>query len=143
MTVDALDDEDLGAELDDEDYDPAGDDADTTTEGDTVRWYAGTVIGGPEPYPGKMLVSRFPSGVLLIRKDPAPRAWVFDYDQAGGVYRCRADEGMVVDQSARWQAAEGPTYEVRAYDDDFAGDQLPGPDDGQDGPGGDYDEVGA
>jgi hypothetical protein len=125
--VGPLDDEleDLAAELDDEDHDPAADD-EAAGPVEPARFYTGMCEGGPAPYPGKLLVSRFPSGVLLV-DSVAARAWVFDLDEAGGLYRCRNDSGSNLDEAGRWRAAEGATYEVRAFDPEFAGDDLPTP----------------
>ncbi len=116
--------DDLAAELDDDDNDPAGDDAQAERP-EALHYHAGLVVGGPQPYPGRLLVSRFPSGVLLADR-PSGTAWVLDYDPAAGVYRCRDDAGAPLDEAGRWRAAEGPTYEVRAYDDEFDGDLAPG-----------------
>lgn len=117
--------DDLAAELDDDDNDPHGDDVQAEPR-QAARYYTGTCQGGPPPYPGKLLVSRYPSGVLLVDK-VAMRAWVFDLDAAGGLLRCRDDAGAPVDEAGRWRASEGDTYEVRAYDPQFAGDDPPDP----------------
>lgn len=124
-TVDEL--EDLAAELDDDDNDPTGDDVQAEAF-DPPRWYAGLIEGGPQPYPGKLLVSRFPAGVLLLDKSVG-RAWVYDLDAAGGLYRCRNDSGAPIDEAGRWRAADEPNYEVRAFDPEFAGDDMPSVDD--------------
>src|SRR5690349_17114098 len=96
-----------------------------------------------DPDPGKLIVSRYPSGVLLADK-AAGRAWVLDFDAAGGIYRCRDDAGAPLDPDGRWRAAEADTYEVRAYDPDFDGDEPPAAADPPAGPGGaDYREEAA
>lgn len=130
---------DLAAELDDEDNDPTGDDA-GADDAEPGRWYAGLVDDGPPPYNGKLIVSRFPKGVLLVSK-PRQRAWVLDFDAAGGLYRCRDAAGSPLDFNGRWRAAEEPNYEVRAFDEDFDGDEFPTvePDDAA---GADYVEAG-
>lgn len=116
--------DDLAAERDDDDNDPAGDDAGADPH-EPLHQYAGIVESGPPPYPGRLLVSRFPRGVLLIGK-AADRAWLLDLDAAGGIYRCRDTSGMPIDTAGRWRAANGPDFEVRAYDPDFTGDDPPG-----------------
>lgn len=136
-TVDDL--EDLAAELDDDDNDPAGDDAQAAAH-QPIHYFAGMTQGGPPPYPGKLLVSRFPSGILLIDKTTA-RAWVYDFDAAGGLYRCRDDAGAPLDDAGRWRAADSDTYEVRAYDPEFGGDTAPGADQNAGDGGGDYEQV--
>ena len=114
--------EDLAAELDDAD-DP-GEADDGADDGGARTYYVGIAEGGPQPYPGRLLVSRFPSGVLLIDK-VSNTAWVFDFDHAGGLFRCRDDAGAPVDEPGRWRAADGPTYDVRAFDPEFGGDEPP------------------
>ena len=128
MTTNTFDDpgtaDDYAAEPDDPDNDPTGDDADADPE-DPLYQFDGHAEGGPEPYPGRLLVSRFPAGILLIDK-PGDRAWLYDYDVADGLYRCRDDDGEPVDDTRRWVAADGNRFEVRAYDPDFTGDTAPG-----------------
>lgn len=132
--------EDLAAELDDDD-DPAGYDAEADTF-EPVHQFAGYVTGGPPTYDGKLLVSRYPKGVLLVDR-PANRAWVLDFDAAGGLFRGRDSAGSVLDTAGRWRAAEEPNYEVRAYDPEFAGDLPPDPSDRPAGPGAAAYEGGA
>lgn len=122
--TDIDEDDDLAAELDDDDNDPAGDDAGADPHAPT-RLYGGICDGGPEPYPGKLIVSRCPAGVLIIDKG-AQRVWVLDFDSAGGIYRVRDEAGSILDHAGRWRAAEGAGYEVRAYDPEFGGDDPRG-----------------
>ncbi len=140
LTTDLTALEDLAAEPDDPDNDPAGDDA-GADPADPLHPHAGLVESGPAPYPGRLLVSRFPAGVLLLDK-PAGRAWLLDLDPAGGVYRCRDTSGMPIDDAARWRAADGARWEVRAYDPDFTGDTAPGADEPCTDPGCDEDAGG-
>lgn len=139
---DGLDDDldDLAAELDDEEHDPAPDD-ESAEPREHAHFQIGYCQGGPPPYPGKLLVSRYAGGVLLVDK-VAARAWVFDFDAAGGLYRCRDEAGAPVDEAGRWRASEGDTYEVRAYDGEFAGDEPPNPGEQCDLPGCDDDAGG-
>lgn len=128
MTTDTFDDpadlEDQAAERDDDNNDPAGDDAGADPHV-PLNYYAGLVETGPEPYTGRLLISRYPAGVLLIDR-PGRLAWLLDFDPDGGTYRSRTDVGMALDDAARWRAAEGPDFEVRAFDPDFDGDEPPG-----------------
>lgn len=121
-------DDDLAGEIDDEGGDdPAAVDEGADPPAPPWHYFAGNIAGGPAPYPGHLLVSRFPAGVLLVDK-PAARAWILDFDAAGGLYRCRDDAGSPLDAAGRWRAAEGADWEVRAYDPTFAGDDPPGTD---------------
>jgi hypothetical protein len=120
-TAPAQADDDLAAELDDDTNDPADVDA-NADEHRPIHYFTGRVESGPQPYPGKLLVSRFPSGVLLVDR-VAGQAWVLDFDPSGGIYRCRDSAGAPLDESGRLRAAEEPNYEVRAYDPVFAGDE--------------------
>lgn len=120
---------DLSAELDDDDNDPAGDDAGADPPDQSI-YYTGTVTTGPAPYPGCTLVSRYPAGVLLLDR-PGDRAWLLDYhpptDTGAGTYVCRGDiAGTTVDGPGRWQAADSDSWDVRAYDPEFDGDEVPG-----------------
>lgn len=132
--------DDLAAELDDDTADPAA--ADAAVDAYTPpTFYGGIIDDGPPPYPGKLMISRFPKGVLLV--DPtAGRAWVLDFDAAGGRFRCRDAAGVVLDEASRWRAAEEGDYDVRAYDPEFAGDTAPGAADiGVDAGGVDYGQA--
>lgn len=88
--------------------------------------YAGTVTTGPEPYQGRLIVSRYPSGILLVDK-PGGRAWLLDRNPTDGTYAARVPGGAPIDPAGRVAAAAGSTYDVRAFDDDFDGDELPDP----------------
>ncbi len=121
---DPVDLEDLAAELDDEpdDDDPAAE-PDGPGEGDDKPMWAGEAVGGP--YDGRWLISRFGDGVLLVDKESA-RAWLYDRDRERGCWVCRRPEGEPLYAEGRWRAAESDTWEVRAYDPDFAGDDAAG-----------------
>lgn len=116
--------DDLAAELDDDTDDTAA--AAAADPYTAPTFYGGIIDDGPPPYPGKLMFSRFPRGVLLV-DTMAARAWVLDFDAAGGRYRCRNASGAPLDEAGRWRAAEEPDYEVRAFDPEFAGDQPPTP----------------
>jgi hypothetical protein len=113
--------EDLGAELDDTTDEP-GDDVSTPVAATT--YFTGPAVGGPPPYPGRTLVSRFSRGIVLVDR-VRQLAWIYDYDPDGSGYHCRDNAGAPLDHDGRWRAAEGPDYEVRAYDPDFTGDEAP------------------
>jgi hypothetical protein len=118
--------DDLAAEPDDtEPADDPGDDAAGGDAGDgdgddadDEATYAGTARGGP--YDGLRLVSRFPSGILLVDR---PDGWALVYDYDDGEFHAR--ENADLDDDGRWQAAEGCTYDVRAFEQNFTGDDEP------------------
>ena len=81
------------------------------------KLYEGPAVGGP--FNGQTLESRFSSGVLVVSV-PEALAWVYDY--VDGQFECRdrdaANGGAQrLVQSKAAKAAEGSTYDVRAYDD--------------------------
>lgn len=96
--------------------------ADHGERGEGPPYYAGTACGGPEPYDGRLLVSRYPAGVLLIDK-AAGWVWIYDYNAEHQLFYAR--EQRALDHQRRWRAADEPDYDVRAYDPDFAGDDAP------------------
>lgn len=73
-------------------------------------YYVGRVQGGP--LDDTLASSRFPKGFLLVNK-PAGKAWIYDWN--GEVFLCREPEGLDLDDTKRWDAAEGSEYDVRAY----------------------------
>ena len=84
--------------------------------------YEGVAVGGP--LDGKQVESRFPKG--FIYADPVGnRVWVYDYhegatsDTSGltGLSQFVAREETELDRDKAIKAAEGDTYDVRAYDD--------------------------
>jgi hypothetical protein len=132
-------DADLAAELDDAD---PGDHADVgqlpgqdDDDGDPTTYW-GVCHGGPQPYPGKRLLSRFPAGILLVDAE-RELAWVLDYDAAAATFTARPDAPL--DHTRRWAAAEGSDFDVCAYDAAFTGDEPDDDtdDDTDDGEGGD------
>lgn len=117
--------EDEAAELDDDDEQdeaPGGDGDDHDDEGAPVT---GIVTGGPPPYPGLRVTTRCP-GLVLVDKQRG-LVWVFDHTPAGeGAFTCRDDAGAPLADTGRWKAAESADWEIRAYDDEFDGDDPPG-----------------
>ncbi len=121
---DPVDLEDLAAELDHEPGpETGGEPGDEPGEGDCKALWAGEVVGGP--YDGRWLISRFGDGVLLVDKESG-RAWLHDRDRERGCWVCRRPEGEPLWAEGRWRAAESDTWEVRAFDPDFAGDDAAG-----------------
>lgn len=102
--LDELD--DLAAEPDDT-YVP---DVSADDDDDDDVTYDGVCADGP--YAGKRASSRFPRGFLLVDR-PRRRVWVYAY--AGGVFT--SGPARVLDNDARWLAADGDEYDVVAYDD--------------------------
>lgn len=121
--------EDLAAEIDDDPDDagsvtgPANDPAIGADEPVARAWWAGTVTIGPERYVGRMIVSRYPDGVVLVDR-PANTVWLLDR-VTDGTFVARDRAGVTLDDELRWIATNGDTWDVRAYDDEFGGDELP------------------
>ena len=91
--------------------------------------YEGIAVGGP--LDGETVQSRFPKGFLYA--DPVGgRAWVYDYAEGGtsgtsGLEQpstFTAREVADLDREKAMKAAEGDTYDVRAYDDGELPDDL-------------------
>lgn len=78
-----------------------------------------TCRGGP--LDGKTAHSRFPAGFLLVRKDPHT-VWIYDVAPGGEggvervIFHVREPGGRPGDRDRRARAADGPGYDVIAYD---------------------------
>lgn len=102
--------DDLAAELDTSDpvLSPAEPDdghADTPT-------YTGTCHDGP--WDGQSAESRFPSGIVVVDR-PNQQCWIYDRHDDGAFY-ARTTTPRPLDDTLRWQAAEGGTYDVRTLE---------------------------
>lgn len=71
----------------------------------------GECHGGP--LNGQTAMARFPKGFLLVDK-PANRVWIYDWNGTAFVSRDEA-EGRVADYDKRFEAADSPEWDVRAY----------------------------
>lgn len=119
------------AELDDLAAEPDTCDPEAAADGDTTAadcpvYYSGDCYGGP--YDMLRVTSRYPRGFLLVDK-PDRICWIYDY--ADGRFTCRDPQGAgdrreplawPLDDVRRWQAADSDSWDVRAYDHTFDGD---------------------
>lgn len=111
--------------------DPAADltaEPDTSDPGDTTDDGRNHAIGDPGdvtatcsggPYHGRVVISRFPKGFLLVARS-ATWAWLYDYEPGAHWYTCRDATGMPLNEPARLRAAEEGSYDVVAFNDDPA-----------------------